>query len=97
MLMPPFELHRPSTVEQACEIAAKLLESGQEFDWIAGGTDLIPNYKWHINTKPHVISLAGIEGVSTISMNDAAASLFQLAMVSAVSFCYLIVALIQAY
>ena len=70
MLMPPFELHRPSTVEQACDIAAKLLESGQEFDWIAGGTDLIPNYKWHINTKPHVISLAGIEGVSTISMTE---------------------------
>ena len=60
MLMPPFELHKPTTVEEACEIAAQLLESGQEFDWIAGGTDIIPNYKWHINTKPHVISLAGI-------------------------------------
>ena len=70
MLMPPFELHRPVTVEEACEIASQLLESGQEFDWIAGGTDLIPNYKWHINTKPHVISLAGIEGVSTISMTE---------------------------
>ena len=70
MLMPPFELHKPTTVEEACEIAAQLLESGQEFDWIAGGTDIIPNYKWHINTKPHVISLAGIEGVSTISMNE---------------------------
>ncbi|RJU86793.1 MAG: hypothetical protein DWC02_04050 [Candidatus Poseidoniales archaeon] len=70
MLMPPFELHRPSTVEEACSLAAKLIESGQDFDWIAGGTDLIPNYKWHINTKPHVISLAGIDGVSTISMNE---------------------------
>ena len=70
MLMPPFELHKPTSVEEACEIAAQLLESGQEFDWIAGGTDIIPNYKWHINTKPHVISLAGIEGVSTISMNE---------------------------
>ena len=70
MLMPPFELHRPSTVEVACSLAAKLIESGQDFDWIAGGTDLIPNYKWHINTKPHVISLAGIDGVSTISMNE---------------------------
>ena len=70
MLMPPFELHRPGTVEEACKIAAELLEAGQEFDWIAGGTDLIPNYKWHINTKPHVISLSGIEGVSQISMNE---------------------------
>ena len=64
MLMPPFELHKPTSVEEACEIASQLLESGQEFDWIAGGTDIIPNYKWHINTKPHVISLAGLEGAS---------------------------------
>ncbi|MGB0201816.1 MAG: FAD binding domain-containing protein [Candidatus Poseidoniaceae archaeon] len=70
MLMPPFELHKPTSVEEACQIAAQLLESGQEFDWIAGGTDIIPNYKWHINTKPHVISLAGLEGVSTISMTE---------------------------
>ena len=70
MLMPPFELHKPKSVEEACNLAAELLESGQEFDWIAGGTDLIPNYKWHINTKPHVISLAGIDGVSDISMTE---------------------------
>ena len=70
MLMPPFELHRPATVDEACSIASELLASGQEFDWIAGGTDLIPNYKWHINTKPHVISLAAIEGVSDISMTE---------------------------
>ena len=44
MLMPPFELHLPNTVEEACAIAADLLNSGEEFDWIAGGTDLIPNY-----------------------------------------------------
>ena len=68
--MPPFELHRPATIDEACQMAAKFLESGQEFDWIAGGTDLIPNYKWHINTKPHVISLSGIEGISTISMTE---------------------------
>ena len=41
MLMPPFELHRPATIDEACQMAAKFLESGQEFDWIAGGTDLI--------------------------------------------------------
>ena len=70
MLMPPFELHRPTSIDEACKMAADLLGAGKEFDWIAGGTDLIPNYKWHINTKPHVISLAGIEGVSEISMNE---------------------------
>ena len=70
MLMPPFELHRPTSIDEACKMAADLLGAGKEFDWIAGGTDLIPNYKWHINTKPHVISLAGIEGVSEISMYE---------------------------
>ena len=70
MLMPPFELHRPATVDEACSIASELIASGQEFDWIAGGTDLIPNYKWHINTKPHVISLAAIQGISDISMTE---------------------------
>ena len=70
MLMPPFELHRPKSISEACEIAGKLLSEGHEFDWIAGGTDLIPNYKWHINTKPHVISLSGVEGISTISMTE---------------------------
>ena len=70
MLMPPFELHRPTSIDEACKMASDLLGAGQDFDWIAGGTDLIPNYKWHINTKPHVISLAGIEGVSEISMKE---------------------------
>ena len=27
MLMPPFELHRPETVEEACKIAAELIGS----------------------------------------------------------------------
>ena len=60
MLMPPFELHRPGTVEEACKIAAELLEANKSLI-DSCGTDLIPNYKWHINTKPHVISLSGIE------------------------------------
>jgi 4-hydroxybenzoyl-CoA reductase subunit beta len=70
MLMPPFELHHPQSVEDACVIAAGLLEAGEEFDWVAGGTDLIPNYKWHINTKPHVISLAKIAGIDSISLTE---------------------------
>ena len=70
MLMPPFELHQPKSVSEACAIAKELMLAGDEFDWIAGGTDLIPNYKWHINSKPHVISLAGIDGLSEISMTE---------------------------
>ena len=39
MLMPPFELHKPKSVAEACNLAAELLESVQEFDWIVGGND----------------------------------------------------------
>ena len=70
MLMPPFELHIPNSIDEACSIASSLMEAGEDFDWIAGGTDLIPNYKWHINTKPNVISLAKIPGIDTISMTE---------------------------
>ena len=70
MLMPPFVLHNPTTVEEACALAGSLMEKGEEFDRVAGGTDLLPNYKWHLNPKPHVISLARIEGVDTLSLQE---------------------------
>ena len=70
MLMPPFNLHHPKTVEEACELAATLIANEESFDWVAGGTDLLPNYKWHINVKTHVISLANIPGLDTISMHE---------------------------
>ncbi len=70
MLMPPFILHHPKTVEEACQIAGQLIDEGEEFDWVAGGTDLLPNYKWHINPKPHVISLANIEGTDILSPTE---------------------------
>lgn len=67
MLMPPFELHHPSTVAEAVELAASIMANGEAFDWVAGGTDVLPNYKWRINPKPHVISLAGIEEAHALS------------------------------
>lgn len=71
MLMPPFELHHPTTVKEAVELAAGLMERGEAFDWVAGGTDVLPNYKWRINTKPHVISLAKVaeaHGITSTSI-----------------------------
>ncbi|HII30625.1 MAG TPA: hypothetical protein HA320_01065 [Candidatus Poseidoniaceae archaeon] len=68
--MPPFNLHHPKTVEEACELAATFLANEESFDWVAGGTDLLPNYKWHINVKTHVISLANIPGLDIISMHE---------------------------
>ena len=67
MRMPPFNLHTPETLEQAITLSSELGDSGEEFDWIAGGTDLLPNYKWHLNVKPHVISLAKVSELSKLS------------------------------
>jgi 4-hydroxybenzoyl-CoA reductase subunit beta len=53
----PFELHRPEGVEEAVRLARELPGGA---DYIAGGTDLLPNYKMHLNAKPHLISLDGI-------------------------------------
>ena len=70
MLMPPFELHHPKSIEEACEMASSFMELGESFDWVAGGTDLLPNYKWRINPKPHVISLAGIDAARALSATE---------------------------
>ena len=67
MLMPPFILHHPTTIGEATSIASNLIEQGEDFDWVAGGTDVLPNYKWRINPKPHVISLAKIPEANQIS------------------------------
>ena len=67
MRTPPYTLHTPDSLDSAFSIVQELLESDEEFDWIAGGTDLLPNYKWHINTKNHVISLANVVELHTLS------------------------------
>lgn len=69
MLMPPFVLHRPTSVEEACKIAAELAAADRPFDWVAGGTDLLPNYKWHLNPKGDVISLAHVDGADALEAN----------------------------
>ena len=39
MRMPPFLLHTPQTLDGVLTISNALADSGQEFDWDAGGTD----------------------------------------------------------
>jgi 4-hydroxybenzoyl-CoA reductase subunit beta len=57
MHLDPFELHRPTSVDEAVGLAHEL---AGRFDYLAGGTDLLPNYKMHINLKPHLISLEDV-------------------------------------
>jgi 4-hydroxybenzoyl-CoA reductase subunit beta len=54
MHLDPFELHRPTTVDETVKLAQ---EFGGRSDYLAGGTDLLPNYKMHLNVRPHLISL----------------------------------------
>lgn len=63
MLLPPFQLHEPTTIAEAVRLKAEHPES----DWLAGGTDLLPNYKWMLNTKPHVVSLHKVQELRTIT------------------------------
>jgi len=64
MELPAFQYHRPSSAEDA---VALLKEYGEDADLVAGGTDLLPNYKNRLNNKKHVVSLAGIESLRELS------------------------------
>jgi 4-hydroxybenzoyl-CoA reductase subunit beta len=55
MILPPFRLHRPRSVEEALLIAG---DCGSDFDFLAGGTDLVPNYKNRLNPRGNVIALS---------------------------------------
>ncbi len=64
MNLPPFVLHQPLTIDEA---VATFAQHPGEADWLAGGTDLLPNYKWRLNAKPHVISLHRVEGLRDLT------------------------------
>jgi 4-hydroxybenzoyl-CoA reductase subunit beta len=57
MHLDPFELHRPTSLDATVRLAGDL---AGRFDYLAGGTDLLPNYKMHINLRPHLISLDSV-------------------------------------
>ena len=63
MRMPPFTLHTPENLAKAIALAAEL----DSFDWISGGTDLLPNYKWKLNAKSNVISLSKVKELTALS------------------------------
>ncbi|MCC7535682.1 MAG: FAD binding domain-containing protein [Deltaproteobacteria bacterium] len=64
MLLPAFALHQPTSVDGAVALAARL---APDFDWVAGGTDLLPNYKQRLNARPHVVSLARVAELRDLS------------------------------
>jgi len=63
MLLAPFNLHEPRTIREAVDAR----RANPDSDFLAGGTDLLPNYKWQLNTRPNVISLHKITELRTIT------------------------------
>lgn len=55
MILPPFRLHRPTSLAEAVEVLRGLPPGS--VDVLAGGTDLLPNYKQRLNPRPHLLSL----------------------------------------
>ncbi|MGH7494173.1 MAG: FAD binding domain-containing protein [bacterium] len=64
MILPRFEYYQPATVGEAVAIAQSC---DGDFDFISGGTDLLPNYKNRLNARAHVISLSGIKELFEIT------------------------------
>jgi 4-hydroxybenzoyl-CoA reductase subunit beta len=64
MILPDFTLHQPETLNEALQLAGEL---GDKADFIAGGTDLLPNYKHQLNNKPHLISLQNVKEIKHIN------------------------------
>jgi len=62
----PFELHRAHSVEEAVELASRF---PGECDYLAGGTDLLPNYKMHLNLRPHLIALDAVAELREHALN----------------------------
>ena len=58
MILPKFEYHDPSTLDEACQIMAELKEKARP---LAGGTDLLVNMRRGTVSPEHVISLGRIE------------------------------------
>ncbi len=63
MLLPKFEYHEPSTLEEALHL---LSEFGGNAKVLAGGTDLLVRMKLKIDKPVHVISIARVPGMDAV-------------------------------
>ena len=79
MRLPPFRLHRPTQLQDAVALLGEHQAEG--VDVLAGGSDLLPNYKQRLNPRPHVVSLDAIQELRALGERDLGAmvTLHQLA------------------
>ena len=66
MHLDPFALHRPRSVEEA--VALYRAHAG-DVDYLGGGTDLLPNYKMHLNLRHHLIALEDVAELGGITLD----------------------------
>jgi carbon-monoxide dehydrogenase medium subunit len=64
MLLPKFDYHEPSTLEEALKL---LQELGGNAKVLAGGTDLLVRMKLKIDKPSHVLSIARVPGLNEIT------------------------------
>jgi len=67
MLLPRFQYHEPSTIDEMCQIMAELKEKACP---LAGGTDLLVNMKKRIISPENVVSLGRIEKLIKVDHSD---------------------------
>lgn len=67
MLLPKFEYHEPSTLEEALKLLSEL---GGNAKVLAGGTDLLARMKQKIDRPADVISIARVPGLDEIVPRD---------------------------
>lgn len=63
MLLPKFNYHEPSTLEETLQLLSEL---GGNAKLLAGGTDLLVRMKQKIDQPTHVISIARVPGLTSI-------------------------------
>ena len=67
MKNPPFNYHRPATLDEAL---ALLAEHGDDAKVLAGGQSLLPVMALRLGRPEHVIDIGAIESLASIAVND---------------------------
>jgi CO/xanthine dehydrogenase FAD-binding subunit len=67
MLLPKFDYHAPTTIDEACSL---LSHYGTKAKVLAGGTDLLVNMKKKLLSPEQIISLNRIEGLNEVAYHN---------------------------
>jgi carbon-monoxide dehydrogenase medium subunit len=63
-----FSYHRPASLAEACALGERL---GADATFLAGGTELLPDYQRQRETARHLIALDGLDELRGIRVETA--------------------------